>query len=116
MGWSGPAFLTFANHRAIRVYNNSTSYALAVGLLADRIAGAAPLARAWPADRATTLADRIAAQTALVHLGFDTGGMDGVIGANTRKAVRAWQASRGLPADGYLSYELIQRLKTEQPV
>lgn len=110
-GWTGPAFLTFANHRAIKVYNNSTSYALAVGLLADRIAGAQPLSRAWPPDRPTTLADRTAAQTTLVRLGYDTGGTDGVIGANTRKATRAWQAARGLPADGYLSYALIQRLK-----
>lgn len=110
-GWTGPAFLTFANHRGIKAYNNSTSYALAVGLLADRIAGAAPLAKAWPPDRPTTLSDRIAAQATLMRLGYDTGGTDGVIGANTRKATRAWQAARGLPADGYLSYALIQRLK-----
>ena len=112
-GWSGPAFLVLPNHMAIRAYNNSTSYALAVGLLADRIAGAPPLTKAWPTDQPTTLADRIAAQEALTRLGFDTGGADGVIGVRTRAAARAWQKSRGLPADGYLSYGLIQALKIQ---
>ncbi|MFV4649196.1 peptidoglycan-binding domain-containing protein [Mycobacterium tuberculosis] len=36
-----------------------------------------------------------------------------MIGVGTRKATRAWQASRQLPADGYLSFDLIQRLKAE---
>ena len=112
-GWSGPAFLVLPNHMAIRTYNNSTSYALAVGLLADRIAGQPPLVRAWPEDQPTSLADRIAAQEALTRLGFDTGGADGVIGTRTRAAARAWQKSRGLPADGYLSYGLMQALKIQ---
>jgi membrane-bound lytic murein transglycosylase B len=112
-GWQGPAFLVLPNHMAIRAYNNSTSYALAVGLLADRIAGRPALARAWPSDEPLTLADRIAAQEALAKLGFDPGGADGVIGTRTRAAARAWQKSRGLPADGYLSYGLIQALKIQ---
>ena len=112
-GWRGPAFLAFPNHKAIRAYNNSTAYALAVGLLADRIAGRPPLKTAWPKDPPLALADRIAAQQALVALGFDPGASDGVIGFKTRKAAKAWQQSRGLPADGYLDLELIQRLKAE---
>jgi lytic murein transglycosylase len=112
-GWSGPAFLILPNHMAIRAYNNSTTYALAVGLLADRIAGRPALARAWPADQPLTLADRMAAQTGLSRLGFDAGEADGVIGLKTRAAARAWQKSRGLPADGYLTYGLIQALKLQ---
>ena len=112
-GWNGPAFLVLPNHMAIRAYNNSTSYALAVGLLADRIAGAPGLAKAWPADQPTTLADRIAAQQALIRLGYSVGEPDGVIGTRTRAAVRAWQKATGRPADGYLSYALIQTLKAE---
>ena len=112
-GWSGPAFLILPNHMAIRAYNNSTSYALAVGLLADRIAGRPQLARAWPADQPLTLADRMAAQSALTRLGFDAGEPDGVIGLKTRAAARAWQKSRGMPADGYLTYGLIQALKIQ---
>ena len=113
MGWQGPGFLIYPNHMAIRAYNNSVAYALGVGLLADRIAGAPPLAQAWPDEKPLTLADRIAAQQALAALGFDPGGADGVIGTGTRKAARAWQVSRQLPADGYLSFDLIQRLKAE---
>ena len=112
-GWNGPAFLILPNHMAIRAYNNSTSYALAVGLLADRIAGRAPLVQAWPADQPLSLADRMAAQAALNRLGFDAGEPDGVLGLKTRAAARAWQRARGLPPDGYLSYSLIQTLKIQ---
>ena len=47
-GASGPAFLVAPNHFVIRKYNNSVAYALSVGLLADRIDGAAPLVTPWP--------------------------------------------------------------------
>lgn len=116
MGWRGPGFLAFPNHYAIRVYNNSTSYALAVGLLADRIGGAAPLVQAWPAEPPLSVADRMGAQQALAKLGFDPGEPDGVLGAGTRKAARGWQSARGLPAEGYLSAELIRRLRGEAGV
>ena len=59
------------------------------------------------------MSDRIDAQTALAKLGFDPGSVDGVIGANTRVAVRAWQKARGLPADAYLSPSVLQRLRSE---
>ena len=116
MGWRGPGFLAFPNHYAIRVYNNSTSYALAVGLLADRIGGAGPLVQPWPADAPLSVADRIGAQQALKRLGFDPGDTDGVLGTATRKAARGWQSARGLPAEGYLSAELIRRLRAEAGV
>ena len=112
-GWRGPAFLAFPNHMAIRAYNNSTAYALAVGLLADQIAGRAPLKAVWPKDPPLPLADRIAAQQALKLLGFDPGASDGVMGTKTRAAARQWQAKKGLPADGYLNLELIRLLKSE---
>jgi len=110
-GWSGPAFLTLPNHYAIRTYNNSTSYALGIGLLADRFGGGGTLVTAWPVESPLSLADRMAAQIALGRLGFDPGPADGVIGAGTRKALRAWQADRRLPADGYLSSDILARLK-----
>ena len=112
-GAYGPAFLIFPNHMAIRTYNNSTAYALSVGLLAERIAGAAPLRTPWPYEIPLSLADRIDAQNALAKLGFDPGSVDGVIGARTRVGLRAWQKARGIPADGYLSISVLQRLRTE---
>ena len=112
-GAAGPAFLALPNHFAIRTYNNSTSYALGIGLLADRFAGSGPLVAAWPVETPLSLADRMAAQIALSRLGFDPGPADGVIGAGTRKALRAWQQDRRLPADGYLSSDMVARLKAQ---
>jgi membrane-bound lytic murein transglycosylase B len=112
-GATGPAFLALPNHFVIRSYNNSTAYALAVGLLADQIHGAPPLARPWPYEVALSTADRTGAQAALAQLGFDPGQPDGLIGAKTRIALRAWQKARGLPADGYLSPDMLHRLQTE---
>ncbi|MFT4254774.1 MAG: lytic murein transglycosylase, partial [Caulobacter sp.] len=112
-GAAGPAFLALPNHFAIRKYNNSTSYALGIGLLADRFAGGGPLVTAWPVEQPLSLADRMAAQIALARLGFDPGPADGVVGAGTRKALRAWQQSRQLPADGYMSSDMVVRLKAQ---
>jgi membrane-bound lytic murein transglycosylase B len=112
-GASGPIFLLFPNHFVIRKYNNSVAYALAVGLLADRIAGEPGLVKPWPAEVPLSLADRMTAQRALGALGFNPGTPDGVVGMGTRTALRAWQKARGLTADGYLSPAMIERLKTE---
>jgi membrane-bound lytic murein transglycosylase B len=112
-GAQGPIFLLFPNHFVIRKYNNSVAYALAVGLLADRIAGGGPLVRPWPPETPLSLADRMTAQRALGALGFNPGTPDGVVGMGTRTALRAWQKARGLTADGYLSPDMVGRLKTE---
>ena len=112
-GATGPVFLLFPNHFAIRKYNNSVAYALAVGLLADRIAGEGAPQRPWPAETPMSLADRMTAQRALAAIGFNPGTPDGVVGMGTRTALRAWQKARGLTADGYLSPAMVERLKTE---
>jgi len=112
-GAAGPAFLALPNHFAIRTYNNSTSYALGIGLLADRFGGGGPLVTAWPQETALSLSDRMAAQIALARVGFNPGPADGVIGAGTRKALRAWQQSQQLPADGYMSSDMVARLKAQ---
>lgn len=109
-GAKGPAFLIFANHMAIRSYNNAMAYALSVGLLADRIAGSAPPVTPWPVEVSISSADRFGAQLALAQLGYDVGEADGVIGLRTRKALRSWQRSVGVPADGYLTLEGVQAL------
>lgn len=40
------------------------------------------------------------AQDDLNTLGYRTGGLDGIFGARTEEAVRSYQRSRGLTADG----------------
>jgi membrane-bound lytic murein transglycosylase B len=112
-GAGGPLFLLFPNHFSIRKYNNSLAYALGVGLLADRLAGAPPLTRSWPVETPLPLLDRMTAQRALAALGFDPGAPDGVVGLGTRSALRSWQKARGLVADGYLSSDMVRRLKAE---
>lgn len=107
----GPRFSVTGNFNAIKRYNNSDSYALGVGLLADRIAGAGPLRASFPPDaNGMTKQDRVALQQRLSALGFDTGGTDGVIGSNSRMAISAYQSSRGLSPTGEPSLELLRSL------
>ena len=109
-GARGPAFLALPNHYVIRRYNNSVSYALAIGLTADGIAGKPGLVGTWPDDAPLSRDQRIGAQRALTALGFDTQGIDGVVGANTRAALRRWQIASGRLADGYLTADLADEL------
>jgi len=111
-GRSGPAFLVGQNWRVILRYNASDSYALAVGLLSDRLAGRNEGVRgAWPRDQAPLSRTQVQAlQQALAAQGFQPGPADGVPGSATRAALRAWQRREGLPADGYLTPALWQRI------
>ncbi|WP_374439268.1 lytic murein transglycosylase [Pseudomonas panipatensis] len=111
-GYRGPAFLVLDNFRAILKYNNSTSYALAVGLLSDSFKGSGHIEGSWPLeDRPLSRSERIALQEGLVARGYPLGNPDGIIGANTRQAIRAFQQSLGWPADGYPTPALLARLK-----
>lgn len=111
-GARGPAFLVFANFDVIKRYNAATSYALAVGHLADRMGGGPAIAAPWPrGDRALTRSDRAELQRRLTARGFDTGGVDGRLGPNSLRALRAWQRSVGLPPDGYAHGALLDALR-----
>ena len=113
-GAHGPAFLIFPNFKVILKYNNAASYALAVAQLADRVGGAGPVTGIWPRDeKPLSREDRFAVQNGLKLLGFDPGPIDGVLGRQVRAATRAWQKARGLPADGYVNSDIVQRLRTE---
>jgi membrane-bound lytic murein transglycosylase B len=54
----------------------------------------------------------MALQQALKDKGFDPGPIDGVIGAGTKKALKAWQKSAGQPADGYASLAVLEKLQS----
>jgi len=111
-GARGPAFVIGPNFRAILRYNNSTNYALAVGLLAQRIAGGPGVQAAWPRDVLPLSRTQVRElQEGLNAGGFDAGTADGVMGPATRSAVRRFQQRLGLPADGYPTLELLDRLR-----
>jgi membrane-bound lytic murein transglycosylase B len=110
-GARGPAFMLMSNFRVIMKYNNAAPYALAVGLLADRMAGAPPLAANWPREeRALSRDERSQFQNDLKALGYDPGDTDGVLGRKSRAALRLYQRSKNLPADGFPTTELLTML------
>jgi lytic murein transglycosylase len=109
----GPAFLLGQGFYAVRSYNPSMNYALAICHLGDRILGAPPFIQPFPgSERALTLAEVQEVQTRLTRAGFDTGGTDGRVGNDTMKAVKDYQAKTGLlPADGYGGLKVLARLR-----
>jgi membrane-bound lytic murein transglycosylase B len=110
-GYSGPAFLVYNNYRTTLQWNRSDLYAIAVGYLADRIAGKGPLATARPAlEQRLSRIQVEKIQEMLRDQGFDPGPIDGVIGAQTRQAIKEFQRTAKLPADGYPSPELLEVL------
>jgi membrane-bound lytic murein transglycosylase B len=111
-GARGPAFLVYRNFRAILRWNNSVLYALAVGHLSDRLAGGGPLLSPRPtAEVPLTRYDVVEMQSMLTNLGFEAGEPDGVVGEKTRRAIRMFQKSVELPADGYPDPGLLEQLR-----
>jgi membrane-bound lytic murein transglycosylase B len=114
-GYRGPAFLVTANFNAVLKYNFATSYALAIGLLSDRLKGDAPLMANWPYEELPLDArQNTALQEGLTALGFDTGGSDGVFGRRSRAALRDYQKARGIPADGFATAAILTRILNER--
>ena len=111
-GARGPIFLVFRNFNVIKRYNNATSYAIGVGHLAERIAGASGFRAGWPRnDRPLSRTEKVEMQERLSAVGFNTGGADGLIGPNTMDAIRKYQRSQGLTPDGYASAALLKKLR-----
>ncbi|NWA02818.1 lytic murein transglycosylase [Pseudomonas gingeri] len=111
-GYRGPGFLVLDNFRAILKYNNSSSYGLAVGLLSQRFNSGGVIRGSWPKDDLPlSRSERMELQTVLSANGYDAGNPDGIIGANTRKAIRSAQQSLGWPADGYPTHKLLESLR-----
>jgi membrane-bound lytic murein transglycosylase B len=112
-GHQGPAFLAYQNFDVILGWNNSEYYAIAVGHLADRIAGKHPLSKDLPVLPKYTMSEMQQLQKKLNLLGFDVGKADGILGPGTRKGVRGYQVSRGMIADGYPALKVFEALSME---
>lgn len=116
-GWvpvpGGPSFLIGANFDAVKSYNPSMNYALAICHLGDRVTGGEPFVQSFPgSERAPTLAEVQEIQKRLTALGFNTAGTDGRVGLETMRAVRNFQRKVNMqPADGYAGVKLLARLR-----
>ncbi|MEX0386295.1 lytic murein transglycosylase [Spiribacter onubensis] len=113
-GADGPAFLVYNNFDVIMRWNPSRFYALSVGLLADRLIGAPPLSNPPPVEEPLRIETVSALQEALNRRGFDAGAVDGRIGTNTRRALRAFQADAGLVDDGHPDTDTLEELGINQ--
>ncbi|GIU34791.1 lytic transglycosylase [Shewanella colwelliana] len=109
-GHTGPAFLGYSNFDVIMRWNRSEFYAIAVGNLADRINGGAPLTVAPPKQDNISRERLKQLQSALNDKGFDVGKPDGVLGTNSRAGLQAYQRSVGLIADGFPSDQTFKSL------
>lgn len=87
--------------------------ALALGIASPATAQPAPL------PQAVDLSGRrdgqvLAAQILLDRARHSPGVIDGLMGSNTTRAIRAWQQARTLPADGRLTPTVLNQLRSEQ--
>ncbi len=109
-GYKGPAFLVSKNFRVIKRYNNSTAYALGVGLLSEVLDGRQAVRASWPSSTGRLSRTQIKAlQNALTQAGFDPGKPDGISGPRTRRALRAFQRANGLVPDGFLDRAIFDK-------
>jgi membrane-bound lytic murein transglycosylase B len=113
-GIRGPAFLVYDNFRVLTEWNRSLFYALSVGHLWDRLAGKRALAgKPPPGDAPLQLRTVASMQADLNALGYAAGEADGMVGRQTRQALRDYQRERNMVADAYPTPDLIARLRAE---
>jgi lytic murein transglycosylase len=111
MGRMGPAFLAYPNFAAYTEWNNSLIYSTTAGYLATRIAGAPPMRRPSGPIAQLPFNEIKELQGLLVRAGFTVGKVDGVLGQQSRSAVKAMQVKYGLPADSWPTAELLAKMR-----
>jgi membrane-bound lytic murein transglycosylase B len=110
-GSKGPAFIVTENYAVLKEYNNSDAFAIAVGHLADRMAGGGPIKTAWPADdRPLPREARIALQRKLASLGYKVTDFEGHVDFDLRDDIRQEQRKLGMIADGNPTPALLNKL------
>ena len=111
MGRTGPAFMAYPNFAAYTEWNNSLIYATTAGYLATRIAGAAPMRQPAQPVAQLQFAEIKELQQLLARAGHNVGKIDGVLGQQSRIAVKAMQQKYGMPADSWPTAELLARMR-----
>jgi lytic murein transglycosylase len=110
-GTAGPAWLVFRNFDAIYAYNRAESYALAIALLGDALAGRPGVVTPWPTDDPPlSRAERRRVQALLIERGYDLGEPDGIIGPRTREAIQDVQRQLGMEPTGRAGRRLLEAL------
>ena len=99
-GRNGPKFITYRNYNVYREWNHSFVYQASVSYMATRIGGAQRYDAGTP-DTGLNGDQMLQLQRVLEQRGYDVGGVDGVLGAKTRAAVRQEQLRLGMPADAW---------------
>jgi lytic murein transglycosylase len=112
-GPHGPAFLVSRNFDAFYSYNAAESYALAIGVLSDRLVGGEGIVTPWPTDDpGLNREERREVQALLEQHGYDVGGKhDGVMGTKTREAIADYQQRIGMKRDGRAGKKLLVALR-----
>jgi len=108
-GRRGPAFLAYPNFQVYFDWNQSFTYVMTAAYFATRLNGAEVFDAGSP-EPGLDGAQMKRLQTRLQALGHDVGGIDGILGAGTRAAVRAEQARLGMPVDGWPTPALLSKL------
>lgn len=109
MGRKGPAFLTYDNFEVYLKWNQSFTYALTAAVLATRLDGAPAYDPRSP-EPGLGMEQMKELQRKLQARGYDVGNVDGILGTNTREAVRQEQLRLGIPADGWPTAGLLSSL------
>ena len=110
-GRKGPAFLAPRNFRVYLEWNRSFVYAMSAAFFATHLQGT-PLFVPNQPDPPLPTDEIMELQSLLADRGYDAGPVDGVVGGRTRRAAQLAQVDFGLPADGWPTPELIERLRT----
>jgi len=113
-GRKGPAFLTYPNFNVYFEWNQSFTYVLTAAYFATRLNGAQDYDAGNP-EQGLSGNQMKRLQKALQKRGNDVGKVDGILGANTRKAVQREQQRLGVPADAWPTPALLSKLEGRQP-
>lgn len=110
-GGYGPSFLVLENYKVIRRYNMSDLYAVFVGHLADRIAGAGDFVTPWGGTGPQKTSNIEEIQTRLTSLGYDVEKIDGKVGSNTRKVIGLYERANNLKVDCWPSDAVLDHMR-----
>lgn len=111
-GRKGAAYLVFGNFRRIMIWNRSENYALTVGILADYINSEVPHKEINNVQQYKLTDKEVKEVQAFANKLLRTKlKEDGILGPQTKKAVRKLQAKAGMHQDGYPDWQLLNKIR-----